>query len=383
MRKEIFRMPRPEAEALLGRAAVVRIATTRVDGAPVLRTVHGVVVRGAVAWHGAPAGEKLEAVGRAAVVAAEEVVAAVPSYFLDPERACPATTLYRSVEVHGVIEEVTCADHKAEVLQALMEKLQPEGGHVPIDAGHPLYARAVAGILVLQVGLGQLDGKAKLAQNRTPAERARLLEKLWERGLPGDPAAVELLRAANPGTPEPSFLAAPAGAALVCAPAPGDAEDAADLVVDAYWNGDMTRAAIVCAHLGSAAWVGARDATGRLVATARAASDQGKRAWIYDVMVAPAWRGRGLGEAVMRLLLEHPAVRRVRRVYLATRDAQRFYSRLGFGDRHELETCRKTYASTEMVLLREASVNGDLTGRGEPQIPCVKGALRLLPEPCP
>jgi ribosomal protein S18 acetylase RimI-like enzyme len=98
--------------------------------------------------------------------------------------------------------------------------------------------------------------------------------------------------------------------------------------------------------------VGARDASGRLVATARAIGDAHKRAWIYDVMVAPAWRGKRLGEAVMRLLLDHPAVRDVRRVYLATRDAQGFYARLGFGDRHALETQRKAYASTEMVLSR-------------------------------
>ena len=33
----------------------------------------------------------------------------------------------------------------------------------------------------------------------------------------------------------------------------------------------------------------------------------------------------------MRLLLDHPRVRGVRRVHLSTRDAQDFYARLGFG----------------------------------------------------
>ena len=345
-------MPRPEAEALLGRAGVVRIAATGDAGDPVLRTVHPVVVRGGLAWHGAPAGEKMETVGRAAVISAEEVVASIPSYFLDPERACPATTLYRSVEVHGVIERVDDPEHKAEVLQALMHKLQPEGGHVPIDARHPLYQKAVAGILVLRVSLDRIDGKAKLAQNRARLERMRLLEKLWDRGLPGDPAAIELIRAANPDTPVPAFLAGPDGVVLACALDTRDADAAADLLEGAYWNSDMTRADVVRAHQGSPAWVGARDGTGRLVATARAISDQGRRAWIYDVMVAPPFRGRGLGERLVRLLMAHPAVRRVLRVDLATRDAQSFYARLGFEDRHALETLRKTYASTEMVLVR-------------------------------
>jgi nitroimidazol reductase NimA-like FMN-containing flavoprotein (pyridoxamine 5'-phosphate oxidase superfamily)/GNAT superfamily N-acetyltransferase len=350
MRKEIFRMDRGEAVALLERSGVVHLASTTVEGAPVLRTVHGVVVKGALCFHGAPAGEKTEAIGREAVVSAEEIVASIPSYFLDPERACPATTLYRSAQVHGRIEQVDDLDAKAEVLTALMTRFQPEGGHVPIEAGNPLYTKAIAGIMVLKVSLEQLDGKAKLAQNRAPEERRRLMEKLWERGAPGDAAAIELVRAANPRTPPPAFLAGPAGSALVVAPRVEDAPAAAELLFDAYWNGGFTREAIARAHLGSTAWVGARDAEGALVATARAISDQAKRGWIYDVMVAPAWRGKGLGEAVMRLLLEHPALRHTARLYLGTRDAQAFYQRLGFQDRRVAEEAVRPWPTTEMVL---------------------------------
>src|SRR5687767_12838252 len=106
MRRELYRMGRDEAVALLRRAPVVRVASTLEDGTPVLRTVHGVVVDGAVCFHGSPAGEKAEVVGRPAVIAAEEVIAQIPSWFIDPERACPATTYYRSVQVHGVLEAV-------------------------------------------------------------------------------------------------------------------------------------------------------------------------------------------------------------------------------------------------------------------------------------
>lgn len=351
-------MPRPEAEALLGRANVVRIASTTAEGEPVLRTVHGVVVRGALCWHGAPAGEKMETIGRAAVIAAEEVVASLPSYFLDPERACPATTLYRSVEIHGVIAPVDDPAEKAEVLQALMEKLQPEGGYARIDAAHPLYRKAVEGILILRVPLERLDGKAKLGQNRAPAERSRLVAKLWERGLPGDVEAAAAVLSANPDTPLPPFLRAPEGVALAPALGPEDASAAVDLLAGAYWNAGMSRGDIARAHLGSTAWVGARDRDGALIATARAISDQGKRAWIYDVAVAPARRGQGIGDAVVRLLLAHPAVRRARRVYLGTRDAQGFYARMGFGDRFERETRHKTYATTEMVLVRPDAPEG-------------------------
>src|SRR5262249_37758769 len=152
----------------------------------------------------------------------EEVIASIPSYFIDPERACPATTIYRSAQVHGRIERVEDASHKAEVLAALMKKYQPEGGYTPIDPESALYAKAIDGIMVLQIGLEQIDGKAKLFQNRSPEDRIRVMEALWARGQPGDVEAIEQIRAANPGSPLPAFLRGPAGTTLVTALGPKD-----------------------------------------------------------------------------------------------------------------------------------------------------------------
>src|SRR5437773_11530102 len=93
-REHLFGMPRADAIALLERAPVVHFATTTPEGSPVLRTVHGVIVDDAIAFHAAPVGEKTLSLGREVVVGAEELVAQIPSYFVDPERACPATTFY-------------------------------------------------------------------------------------------------------------------------------------------------------------------------------------------------------------------------------------------------------------------------------------------------
>jgi nitroimidazol reductase NimA-like FMN-containing flavoprotein (pyridoxamine 5'-phosphate oxidase superfamily)/GNAT superfamily N-acetyltransferase len=338
MRREIYRMGSEEAVRFLARAPMIHVASTTPSGAPLIRTVHGVVVDGAIAFHGAPAGEKTETIGREAVVSAEEVIASIPSYFVDPERACPATTYYHSVQVHGPIEEVTDPAAKARVLGVLMAKYQPEGGHVPLDAEHPLYRKPVAGLLVLRVSLERLDGKAKLGQNRSAAELGHILERLWRRGLPGDPRAIDLVRAANAeriarsseGPLVAPFLAAPEGTTLLCAPEPHHAEQAGALLVGAYWNQGLSAATIAAAHLGATAWVAAVDQSGTLIGTARAISDRAKRAWIYDVMVIPTWRKRDLGRALMRLLLDHPAVRRVVNVHLHTRDQQRFYENFGF-----------------------------------------------------
>ena len=63
-----------------------------------------------------------------------------------------------------------------------------------------------------------------------------------------------------------------------------------------------------------------------------AISDYGKRAWIYDVMVLPSMRGRGVGEDIMRAMLDHPGLRGCQQVRVGAQDAQRFYARLGFED---------------------------------------------------
>lgn len=350
MRRTEFELPSADAIALLAELPVVHLAGVLPDGSPVLRTVNSVVDHGMVCFHGAPKGEKTGLVGRPVVLSAEETVATVPSTFFDPEKACPATTYYRSVQVHGVLEELEEPVAKARVLQALMEKLQPEGGHVPITADDPRYRPSVNGLLIAGVRLDHVAGKVKLAQNRSPAQVGDLLAKLWGRGLEGDPRALELIRAANPDAPTPDFLQAPAGATLRAWLPPRHAEEAAALLAGSYWNDLFTADDLVAAHRGASAWVGATDGDGRLIASARALADGGKLAWIYDVVVAPAWRGRGLGQAVMRLLLDHPRVRGCRRVMLATRDAQGLYARLGFVARSALPP--RAFTPTELVLVR-------------------------------
>ncbi|MHB0976346.1 MAG: GNAT family N-acetyltransferase [Candidatus Aquicultorales bacterium] len=67
----------------------------------------------------------------------------------------------------------------------------------------------------------------------------------------------------------------------------------------------------------------------RLVGFARVLSDMVYRATIWDVVVRPEYRGRGLGTRLMRHILEHPRLSRVERFWLVTRGCE-FYERLGF-----------------------------------------------------
>ncbi|WP_411869946.1 GNAT family N-acetyltransferase [Vulcanococcus limneticus] len=68
----------------------------------------------------------------------------------------------------------------------------------------------------------------------------------------------------------------------------------------------------------------------RLVGFGRASSDGVYRAALWDVVVAEAYQGQGLGRRLVTLLLEAPLLRGVERTYLMTTNSAGFYSQLGF-----------------------------------------------------
>ena len=350
MRRPEFAMTDSQALTFLKQAEVLHLALTRPDGSPVLRTLNAAVTDEWLLFHGAPAGEKAQCIGRPAVVQAEQIVATIPSYFSDPERACPATTFFRSVQVHGTLERVTDPHLKAEALQRIMQRYQPEGGHVPISFETPLYQNAIRGVLVLGVRVQGLTGKAKLGQNKQPHEVANIMDKLWVRGAPGDAAAIALMFQCHAETARPARFRGPAGTWLWPALGPQDVTDAVNLLADQYWTKGVASELLAKAQLGSSAWVGARDESGRLVATARANSDGARHAYVADVAVAPAYRGRGIGKALVKLLLEHPVVRGASFVRLGTADAAKFYERFGFEAEEQVELA---FPVVRLLLRRE------------------------------
>jgi len=323
------------AWAILDACPVLHLAWTDADGHPDVRALHGARVGRAIYLHGAPSGDKDGALDRPVTLVGHEVVARIPSHFVGPERACPATTWYRSVHIEGVLRLEADADRRASGLQALMQALQPEGGYVPLTATDPRYAGVLRKMLVARVDVEAIRGKVTLGQHQ-PARVPPVLAGLWRRGDPGDMRALERIREANdppadilPPALRPHVTAEGARATLHAHPTAADRAAALALLVPAYWNHHLPPEDVARGFDGAGAWIGARDADGRLVATASAMSDT-RRGFISDVIVAPDWRGRGLGAAVMRALMDHPRLRGCRALGLRTRDGQPFYRRLGF-----------------------------------------------------
>jgi GNAT superfamily N-acetyltransferase len=66
------------------------------------------------------------------------------------------------------------------------------------------------------------------------------------------------------------------------------------------------------------------------VGFARAITDLATYAYLSDVFVVEAYRGRGLSKWLMECILSHPDLQGLRRFALFTRDARGLYERYGF-----------------------------------------------------
>ena len=66
------------------------------------------------------------------------------------------------------------------------------------------------------------------------------------------------------------------------------------------------------------------------VGFARVVTDKATFAYLADVYVLEAHRGRGLSQRMVNVVMQHPELQGLRRMMLATRDAHGLYAKFGF-----------------------------------------------------
>ena len=101
----------------------------------------------------------------------------------------------------------------------------------------------------------------------------------------------------------------------------------------AYWSEGVRRDVVerAFAHsIGLGVYALGAGAGGQ-VGVARVVTDRATFAWVCDVYVDDAHRGRGLARWMVGAARTHPELRGLRRWLLATRDAHGVYDALGFG----------------------------------------------------
>ena len=69
---------------------------------------------------------------------------------------------------------------------------------------------------------------------------------------------------------------------------------------------------------------------GRQIAFARVVTDYATFGHLCDVFVLPEYRGHGYAKQLIRVVMDHPSLLKLRRVTLDTTDAHSLYERFGF-----------------------------------------------------
>ncbi|MFF3742317.1 GNAT family N-acetyltransferase [Streptomyces sp. NPDC002566] len=102
------------------------------------------------------------------------------------------------------------------------------------------------------------------------------------------------------------------------------------LSTDAYWALGREREKQDRAIAGSLNFGVYDVASGEQVAYARVVTDRATFAWLCDVYVDPAVRGKGIGTSLVAAVRDHLQPYGLRRMLLATQDAHGVYEKAGF-----------------------------------------------------
>ena len=119
-----------------------------------------------------------------------------------------------------------------------------------------------------------------------------------------------------------------------------------------YWAEDMPRDLLARAIANSIPFsvkLGAEQ-----VGFARVITDRATFAYLSDVYILEAYRGRGLARRLMDAVMSHPDLQGLRRFSLTTRDAEGLYRQYGFTD---LATPRRHLEISRPGLYKGATTN--------------------------
>jgi GNAT superfamily N-acetyltransferase len=119
------------------------------------------------------------------------------------------------------------------------------------------------------------------------------------------------------------------GFTVTCDPARIDRGAVHAFLAGSYWAAGIPREVVDRSIDGSLCFV--LLAGHEQAGFARVISDRATFAYVGDVHVLPAWRGRGLGRWLMDCVMAHPDLQGLRRWVLVTRDAHALYAPMGFG----------------------------------------------------
>jgi len=129
----------------------------------------------------------------------------IASFFSSTEGlACPATHFFKSVSIDGVAEVVQNREEKAMMFEAMMQKLQPEGGYK--DFSDEAYDKALKATAVVKIVPSTVSCKFKFGQHLDKERFAMILKHLKERNTQIDNETIEMMTTLGSGDFSPTNL---------------------------------------------------------------------------------------------------------------------------------------------------------------------------------
>jgi GNAT superfamily N-acetyltransferase len=114
-----------------------------------------------------------------------------------------------------------------------------------------------------------------------------------------------------------------------------------DFLNTIYWAEGRSRA-LVERTIANSLCFGAY-ADGRQIAFGRVITDRAVFGYLADIFVIPEFRGRGIGKALVRAMVQHPDIAGLKVVLLRTRDAHGLYRQFGFDELHAADEMMGRY----------------------------------------
>jgi len=165
------------------------------DDTPYAAPVNFVRIAEDIHFHGALQNKKMKILKQNPKVSFSVVknYALIASYFSTTEGlACPATQFFKSISIQGIATIVEDREEKVKVFEALMKKLQPEGGYKSFH--EKAYDKALKATAVIKITPEQIRAKFKFGQHLSKERFAMILSHLKKRGQPLDKETISMMK---------------------------------------------------------------------------------------------------------------------------------------------------------------------------------------------
>jgi len=157
--------------------------------------INFVTLNGAIYFHGSKKGRKVEAIkaNEHASFSAVKAYSIIASYMSSIDGlACPATQFFKSCLIDGKIKIVQESQEKIDALNALMAKLQSEGGYK--DLNDPIYKKAIDATNIFKLTPTNAKLKLKFGQKLSDERFNMIIKHLEQRGTKEDLETIKLMK---------------------------------------------------------------------------------------------------------------------------------------------------------------------------------------------